>query len=200
MTRTLSIPLAGYDYLYDVHSRHWWSAGVAATADAYAPQTAGSEGLTHFNRSQVPSGSTDPYVFGPSWPQRGDVCHAVVGAPGLAQPTFWLDTDYLRNRMAVSPYLPALPETGAGPATTQGYNADLGNVGPCAADPVQPSQAPSPSRYRRHRRRSHVRPEYVICDKCEKSMRPQSLKRHIREVHKHIKRPASKAQPFCWAL
>jgi len=191
MTRTLSIPLAGYDYAPDVDSGHWRFAAVAATADAYAPQTAGSESLMQLNGSQVPSGSTDPDVFGPSWSQRGDVRHAVVGAPGPAQPAFWLDEVYYRHRLPVWPYLPALPETSTSP-TIQGCIADPGNVGPCVADPV-PGQAPSPSKYRRHRRRSHARPEYVACNKCTKSMRPQSLKRHIREVHDHIKRSHRKS-------
>jgi hypothetical protein len=182
--RTPPIPLTSYDYSTYAHSRSWQSAAAAGTADAYAPQTACNEriaALTQLNRSQVPSGLT--YLDA----QRSDDYHA-VGAP--LRPTFLRDTDYFRHPIPVSSYLPALPEVSA-TSTIQVHLAGLGNGSPWAV-PV-PAQAPSPSNRRRHHRPPHTLPERVNCDKCNKRMRRQSLRRHIKEVHDHIKRPHPKS-------
>lgn len=178
------------NYSTRAHSRPWWPAAAAVTVDAHAPQTAWNERsapFTQSNRSQVPSGliSLDA--------QRGDDHHA-VGAP--AQPTFLHGTDYPRHPMPVPPYLPGLPDAYVSTSsTTQAHSAGLVSVSPCMAVPV-PGQAPSPSNRRRHHHRPHARParpDHVICDKCSKRMRRQSLRRHVREVHEHIKRPHPKS-------
>lgn len=183
--RSPPIHLTTYDYSTDAHSRSW-SAAAAVIADAHALQTAWNESSAAFtllDRSQVPSGLT--YLDA----QRGDNRHA-VRAP--VQPTFLRDTDYLQRAMPVSSYLPALPEVSA-TSTIQAHSAGLVNVSPWAV-PV-PGPAPSSSNCRRHHRPPHARPERVNCDKCKKRMRRQSLRRHVREVHDHIKRPHPKSSP-----
>ena len=187
---TPPITLTSCDYSSYAHLRPWRSAAAAVTVDAHAPQTAWSARsvvLAQPNRTQVPSGLTVLDA------QRGDDHHA-VGAP--AQPSFLHDTDYPRHPMPVSSYLPALPYAyDSASSTTQAYSAGLVNVSPCVAVPV-PGQAPPPSNRRRYHRRPHARsarPDHVTCDKCNKLMRQQSLRRHVREVHEHIKRPHPKS-------
>lgn len=84
--------------------------------------------------------------------------------------------------------MPAFPEVGASyHSTSQVQNTSSDGVSSRMAQSVL-SGVPSLTRHRRHTRRAHAHPERVICDKCQKPMRRQSLKRHIREVHDHIKR------------
>lgn len=183
--RSPPIHLTTYDYSTEAHSRSW-SAAATVIADAHALQTAWNESSAAFtllDRSQVPSGLT--YLDA----QRSDDCHA-VRAP--IRPTFLRDRDYFGHPIPVSSYLPSLPELSA-TSTIQVHSAGFGNVSPWAV-PV-PGQAPSPSNRRRHQRPPHARPELVNCDKCNKRMRRQSLRRHIREVHQRIKRPHPKSSP-----
>ncbi|KAH0840176.1 hypothetical protein J3R83DRAFT_1160 [Lanmaoa asiatica] len=181
-------PLASRDHSTDAHLRPWRSA-VEAEA-SHAPQTAWNEGrvaLTQPDRSQVPSGTTDPDVFGKSWSQCGDGGQAVE-AP--AQPASLRHADHLPYPMPAWSYMPAFPDDSAR-STGQAHITGLGNVSSWMV-PVL-GHVPSLYNHRRRHRKPHARPDPVICEKCEKSMRPESLRRHIREVHEHIKRSYTKS-------
>ncbi|KAF8558715.1 hypothetical protein OG21DRAFT_972206 [Imleria badia] len=188
LNRMLPVTPTGGEYTVDAHSRLWPSAAEAGTAHAYAPQAAWRDetslGLRQRHRSQDPSGPTDLDTFGQSWSQRGDDRHAVPRAPAVPEPAFLRSAYYPRHPVPAWSYIPALPERAISTS-----HAGLGNLSPWVADPVL-RQALSPSKRRRHYRRPPQQP--VTCDKCMKSMRRQSLRRHIREVHDHIKRPHAK--------
>ncbi|KAF8138760.1 hypothetical protein EV363DRAFT_1394192 [Boletus edulis] len=183
--RTLPTPPLSCEHSTDARFEPWRSV-MAVTADThtlYAPQTSEIRSASALlNRSQVPSAQQAD--LGQSrWSRRGDARHAVRAS---AQQTFLYDEHYSRHHM------PPLPEVGAssGPVHTTG----LRDVRSWMADPV-PWQTPSPSNRRWHRRRSHDRTEHVVCELCTKLMRRRSLRRHIREVHDHIKRPHPKSSP-----
>lgn len=190
----LPVALTSREYSAEAHSRPWRHVREAVTTHTHAPHAAwASLGLIRLKKSQVPSEPTDLDILGQSWSQCGDNRHAVEEA--LTQPTLPRYTLYAPHPVPDWSYMTALPEVGA---SSYAHLAGLGNVGPWVADPV-PWLAPAHSIRRRHRRHSHARAEHVICDSCLKSMRRQSLKRHVREVHHHIKRPhpksSSAAQP-----
>ncbi|KAG6378975.1 hypothetical protein JVT61DRAFT_13263 [Boletus reticuloceps] len=176
---TLPTPPLSREHSTDARLEPWRSA-VAVTSDThalYAPQTSEIRSApAPLNRSQVPSGQSQS--------RRGDVRHAVRAS--ATQQTFLCDAEH--PVPAWSYDTPPLPEVGAssGPVHTA--------VRPWMADPV-PWQTPSPSNRHWHRRRPHDRTEHVVCEQCTKFMRRRSLRRHIREVHDHIKRPHPKSSP-----
>lgn len=183
--RALPSPPASSDHSTDAHLRPWWSTVEAESAHAYAPQTAWDEGrvaLTQPGGSQVPSGPrADPDAFVESWSQGGDAHHAVAA---LAQP----NTTHPTHPVPAWSYMAASSEASS---TSQGHRTRLNNVNSWMAYAVPGT--PSPAHHRRHHRRPHARLEHVICDKCKKPMRRQSLRRHVREVHHHIKRRHAKS-------
>ena len=191
------LPVTPTDHRHpsDAHSTPWPSGAEAASARAYAPQIAWRDesnlGPTQRDRSQVPSGPTNLDTFGQSWSQRGDDRHAVQ-ALAVPEPVFPRNTHHPQYPVPALSYTPALPQ---GVISTG--HASLGNFGPWVADLVL-RQAPSPSKRRRYHDnpgpRPHVSQQPVTCEKCKKSMRRQSLRRHIREVHDHIKRPHPKSR------
>lgn len=179
-----SSPLTNSDPLTDAHLIPWPTTAEAEGPHGCAPQTGWARlnvAAIHPYRSQVPSGN----VFGRAWSHRGDHRHA-VGAP--AQPPLLRDTGFLASQVPIWMHSPTCSEIGASyRSTSQVCTTGLNHGSPWMAGPVL-GQVPSMSHHRRHTRRPYSYPERVICDQCQKSMRRQSLKRHIREVHNRIKR------------
>ena len=161
---------------FDEHQRPWMSAAGGERTNPCAPQTDWGQSHptgTQPNRSQVPS---DTNVYGGAWSHRAGDHHAVA-AP--AQHVSLLETDYLSCDIPTPSYMPT---SGRVHTNFDGVRRRM--------VPSLLGQLPSLSHHRRRLRRSHPHPDRVICDQCQKKMRPQSLKRHIREVHNHIKRHA----------
>lgn len=130
--------------------------------------------------SHVPSVTTVQNAFGWPQPQGGYPHHAVAA---LAQRAALRDTDHPPYPVPAWLYTAAYPDI---TSTTQTHMTGLSGSS-CMSEAV-PGHVPSPANHRHYRHRSHPRLERVTCDKCKKPMRRGSLKRHIKEVHDHIKR------------
>lgn len=177
-------PLASSDYSIDALLKPSCFAVETEAARAYASQTAWYKGgvtVTQLDRSQVPPEPTGLGTFGKSWPRHDNACQAV---PALSQASLH-DAGYPAHPVPAGLYTTTSPEVSAC-ITSQSHMPGFGSVSSRTAG-AAPGYLASPP-YRRQ-----PRPERVVCDKCKKSMRRQSLKRHIREVHNHVRRPHAKS-------
>ncbi|KAG8218906.1 hypothetical protein J3R82DRAFT_4587 [Butyriboletus roseoflavus] len=186
------LPLARCNYSTDALLKPSCSAVEDETACAYSSQTAWYEGsvtLTQLDGNQVPPETRGLDAIGKSWSQHDDaICQAAVA---LAQPTSLYGADYSPHSVPAGLHMATFPEIGAS-LTSQAHMTGLGNVSSRVAGAALGHVA-SPVNHRRYHCKPHARPERVVCDKCNKKMRRQSLRRHVREVHDHVKRPHARS-------